>query len=46
MIMTRDMMRLQVLYAVGEKVEFVQYKNWIGYLLEGTFTFRTTCQAH
>jgi hypothetical protein len=25
--------------AIGEKVECVQYKNWIGYLPEGTFTF-------
>ncbi|KAG0568596.1 hypothetical protein KC19_6G031900 [Ceratodon purpureus] len=29
----------QVLDAIGEKVECVQYKNWIGYLPEGMFTF-------
>jgi len=37
---------VQVLDAIGEKVECVQYKNWIGYLPEGTFTFTADRKAY
>lgn len=36
----------QVLDALGEKVECVQYKNWIGYLPEGMFKFTADAKAY
>lgn len=35
-----------MLDAIGEKVECVQYKNWIGYLPEGTFKFTANKDAY
>lgn len=36
----------QVLDAIGEKVECVQYKSWIGYLPEGIFKFTANKEAY
>jgi len=37
---------VQVLDAIGENVECVQYKNWIGYLPEGIFKFTADRKAY
>lgn len=37
---------MQVLDAIGEKVECVQYKSWIGYLPEGMFKFTADKAAY